>query len=56
MLLVKSHISFRVLMISYEIMTYRLHVHHVFDKMSVLVRRGKVKSWFRFCVRIFVSM
>jgi len=37
-------------------MNCKFHVHHVFDKMLVLVGRGQVKSQFKFWFISFVSM
>ena len=38
-------------MFKYVIMTYRLHVHYVFEEMSFMVGMGQVKSLFNFWIR-----
>jgi len=34
-------------------MAYRLHVHDVFDEMSVMARMGEVNSLMNFCAKDF---
>jgi len=38
------------------VMTYRLHVHDMFDGIPITAVRGQVNSLFKFCVSSLVSM
>ena len=55
-LLVRTQIIFQILMFKYAFMSCRLHVHHVFGGMPILVWRGQVKLWIMFWFWSFILM